>query len=106
MVTYAAEIGRLAVSTAGRDKGRMFVVVDIIDEQYVYIVDGDLRKKDRPKKKKLRHLKLCPDVLGGIATKLKTGEKVFDAEIRSAIRSCMRESDAEKGEATCQKATS
>jgi ribosomal protein L14E/L6E/L27E len=94
MVEYPVEIGRVAVSTAGRDKDRYFVVVDIIDDNYVYIVDGDLRTKDRPKKKKLRHLKLCPQVLDGIAGKLKGGARVFDAEIRSAIRSCKSESDA------------
>jgi ribosomal protein L14E/L6E/L27E len=94
MVEYPVEIGRVAVSTAGRDKDRYFVIVDIIDNNYVYIVDGDLRTKDRPKKKKLRHLKLCPQVLDGIAGKLKGGARVFDAEIRSAIRSCKNESDA------------
>lgn len=94
MVEYSVEIGRIAVSTAGRDKDRYFVIVDIIDDKYVYIVDGDLRTKDRPKKKKLRHLKLCPHVLDGIAGKLKGGARVFDAEIRSAIRSCKSENDA------------
>ena len=86
MVEYPIETGRLVFSTAGRDKGKIFMIMDIIDEQYVYIVDGDLRTKDRPKKKKIKHLKLCPQVLTGIAGKLKEGAKVFDAEIRSAIR--------------------
>ena len=94
MVEYPVEIGRVAVSTAGRDKGRYFVIIDIIDAQYVYIADGDLRTKGRPKKKKLRHLKLCPEVLDSIAAKLKEGTKVFDAEIRSAIRACKCESNA------------
>lgn len=105
MVEYPVEIGRLVKSAAGRDKGRYFVIIDIIDGQYVHIVDGDLRSKDRPKKKKLKHLKLCPEVLYGIAGKLKEGARVFDAEIRSAIRTSISESDAQKGEATCQKAT-
>lgn len=86
MIEYTVQVGRIVLSTAGRDKGRFFVILDIIDEQYVYIVDGYLRPKDRPKKKKLRHLKLCPEVLSGIAEKLGSGMKVFDAEIRSAIR--------------------
>lgn len=86
MVEYPVEIGRLAISTAGRDQGKIFMILDIIDKQYVYVVDGGLRTKERPKKKKLKHLKLCPEVLTGIAEKLKEGAKVFDAEIRSAIR--------------------
>ena len=105
MVEYPVEIGRLVKSAAGRDKGRYFVILDIIDENYVHIVDGDLRSKDRPKKKKLKHVKLCPEVLTGIAGKLKEGARVFDAELRSAIRASIGESDAQKGEVTCQKAT-
>lgn len=94
MVEYPVEIGRVAVSTAGRDKDRCFVITEIIDANYVYIADGELRTKDHPKKKKLKHLKLCPDVLDGIAGKLKGGARVFDAEIRSAIRSCRSGHDA------------
>lgn len=94
MVEYPVEIGRIAVSTAGRDKDRCFVIIDIIDEQYVYIADGMLRTKDRPKKKKVKHLRISPQVLDGIAAKLKAGARVFDAEIRSAIRACMSQNDA------------
>ena len=94
MVTYPAQVGRVAVSKAGRDTGRVFVIKQVIDTYYVYIVDGDLRKMDRPKKKKLKHLKLTEDVLDNIADKLKEGTKVFDAEIRSAIRSLQSGSDA------------
>ena len=94
MVLYPAEIGRVAVSKAGRDTGRVFVIIEVVDTHYVYIVDGDLRKIERPKKKKLKHLKLCEQVLQSIAEKLKTEKKVFDAEIRSAIRSLQSSSDA------------
>ncbi len=94
MVEYSVEIGRVAESTAGRDKGRLFVITGIIDGQYVYIADGDLRILDRPKKKKLRHLRLRPEVLQPIAEKLKGSLKVFDAEIRSALRACKEDVDA------------
>jgi len=94
MVPYPVQIGRIAVSKAGRDTGRVFVILEVIDTYYVYIVDGDLRKMDRPKKKKLKHLTLSEVVLRSIADKLKEGTKVFDAEIRSAIRSLQSGSDA------------
>ncbi|MBT3319184.1 MAG: RNA-binding protein [Clostridia bacterium] len=93
MVSYPVQVGRIAVSKAGRDTGRVFVIKQVIDTYYVYIVDGDLRKMDRPKKKKLKHLKLSENVLDSIADKLKEGTKVFDAEIRSAIRSLQSGSD-------------
>ena len=94
MVSYPVQVGRVAVSSAGRDAGRVFVVTQIVDAHYVYIADGNLRKIDHPKKKKLKHLKLSEQVLASIAGKLTDNAKVFDAEIRSAIRSLQSSSDA------------
>ncbi len=94
MVEYTVQIGRVAQSAAGRDKGRLFIIVNIVDEQYVYIADGDLRLLDRPKKKKLRHLRLRQEILQSIADKLKGGMKVFDAEVRSALRAVGDDADA------------
>jgi ribosomal protein L14E/L6E/L27E len=94
MVLYPVQVGRIAISKAGRDTGRVFVILEVIDTHYVYIVDGDLRKLERPKKKKLKHLKMTQNVLENIAQKLMNGTKVFDAEIRSAIRSLQSDSDA------------
>jgi len=37
----------------GRDKNRFFVIFDITDDGYVYLVDGKLRKIKKPKKKKI-----------------------------------------------------
>lgn len=50
--------GQLALSLAGRDKNRILLIVDKLDENYVLIADGQLRKIDNPKRKKLKHLKL------------------------------------------------
>ena len=85
MNTLRAIPGRLVRSKAGRDAGRYFVIIDVIDVNYVVIADGDLRRLSSPKKKKLKHLELRIDVLDSIAAKLDEGKKVFDAELRSAI---------------------
>ncbi len=53
--------GAIVRSKAGRDKFRFFVVVDVIDEKYCTIADGDLRKIDSPKKKKIMHLSFTND---------------------------------------------
>jgi len=50
--------GSVATSLAGRDKGRRFIVVGVLDEEYVLIADGRVRKIEKPKKKKLKHLKV------------------------------------------------
>ena len=48
----------VATSLAGRDKGRKFVIVGVLDDEHVYIADGKMRKIEKPKKKKLKHLKV------------------------------------------------
>ncbi|MBR6514482.1 MAG: KOW domain-containing RNA-binding protein [Clostridia bacterium] len=51
-------IGRIAVSTQGRDKGRAFIIVDTPEENFVMLCDGELRRLEKPKRKKLKHIKL------------------------------------------------
>lgn len=51
------EIGMLAKSKAGHDKGQTYVIFDV-DESYVYLIDGELRKMANPKKKKKKHVQL------------------------------------------------
>ena len=44
--------GMFAVSKAGHDKGRLYVIIEV-DDSYVYLADGRLRPLDKLKKKKL-----------------------------------------------------
>ena len=81
------EIGTVVTSTAGRDKGRSFIVVGIIDEQHVYVADGTLRKLENPKKKKLKHLQVHNIVIDSIKTKIYEKKQVFNAEIRNCLLS-------------------
>ncbi len=79
-------VGSVVFSKAGRDKGNFFMVLEILDDAYVNIVDGEIRKLDRPKRKKIKHLKNTNDVLETIAVKVIKGTKIFDAEVFSALR--------------------
>ena len=63
-------LGSIALSLAGRDKGRYFVVVGVIDENHVAVADGRKRKIEKPKKKKLKHLRICCETDGELATLL------------------------------------
>ena len=51
-------LGQIVFSKCGRDQGKPFVIVSIEDE-YVYLVDGNLRKVDNPKLKKHKHIQPC-----------------------------------------------
>ena len=52
--------GRVVLSTQGRDEGRYFIVLEVIDENFVLMADGLTRKIDHPKKKKIKHLRPKP----------------------------------------------
>jgi len=80
-------IGTVATSKAGRDKGRSFIIVGICDEQHVYVADGSLRKLEKPKKKKLKHLILQKTVIDGIKSKIYEKKQIFNAEIRNCLLS-------------------
>ncbi len=51
-------IGSLYVSVSGHDKGRIYVLTEVLDPLYVFVSDGVVRKLDNQKKKRLKHLKL------------------------------------------------
>lgn len=68
MSALCVEKGRLARSKAGRDAGRLCVVVEVIDEDFVLTCDGRLRTLDRPKKKRKKHLQPLPALYDALAS--------------------------------------
>ena len=80
-------LGQIVYSKAGRDFGRKFIVIGIIDETYLYISDGSLRRIEKPKKKKIKHLTMTIEVIEAIQMKLNKKEKVTNSEIRKALNS-------------------
>ena len=52
------QIYSVAVSLMGHDKGRLYLVVKVIDPEFVLVCDGKVRKTDNPKKKRFKHLKI------------------------------------------------
>lgn len=80
-------LGQIVSSRAGRDKDRYFIVVDIIDKEYVLLVDGSLRKTGNPKKKKIKHLKVHDFLADSIKDKLTNKENILDADFRKCLQS-------------------
>jgi ribosomal protein L14E/L6E/L27E len=78
------KVGSRVRSIAGRDKGVDFIVLGVNGE-YVLMADGDLRKVDNPKKKKLKHIQASSDFSAFIADKLEATGKVTNAEVRKAL---------------------
>ncbi len=82
--------GDIVRSKAGRDKDRYFIVLRC-EDIFAYVCDGDLRKTDKPKKKKLKHLKNSGVSSEYIKTKLEAGEKITNAELRRSVTEFLEE---------------
>ncbi|MCT4634337.1 MAG: KOW domain-containing RNA-binding protein [Firmicutes bacterium] len=85
VTTKDFELGQYVFSKAGRDSGRPFIVIKVVDENFLMIVDGDLRKVDNPKLKKVKHLRMIDDVSLIVKDKIIKGEKISNALVRREI---------------------
>ena len=85
MNSFPMEVGRVVFSKAGRDQGHYFVVVDVIDEDYVAIANGCQRKVDNPKKKKIKHLAAQKEIFEEIREKIFSKKRIFDSEVRNRL---------------------
>ena len=81
------QIGDIVYSRAGRDQGRYFLVIGLVDEQYVLIADGKLRRLETPKRKKVKHLRALPPQNLRVCEKVRNGEKLTNSEIRREMAS-------------------
>ena len=82
------EKGQIVYSKNGRDKGRAFIVVDF-DNEYLFLVDGQLRKLEKPKKKKIKHVQSCKKVEESIKYKIENNLYLNDADVRKALAAYM-----------------
>ena len=80
------EPGRVVLSKAGRDKGKFFIVLNVLEDgRYAEIADGDLRKITKTKKKKVIHIHAKPDLALDIKIKLQNKSVILDSEIRKYL---------------------
>ena len=64
-------LGSIAISLAGRDKDGVFIIVGVLDEGYVLAADGKKRKIEKPKKKRMKHIRTVRSADGDLATLIK-----------------------------------
>ena len=50
MERLSFEVGRVVLSRQGRDAGRFFIILQVVDDQFVMMADGLTRKLAHPKK--------------------------------------------------------
>ena len=77
--------GTVVRSKAGRDEDRHFIVLSIENDEFVKVADGDLRKAEKPKLKRIKHLYVTEELVSSLHKKLLAGERVENHEIRSSL---------------------
>ena len=78
------EIGRVVESRQGRDAGRFFVILQVVDEEFVLMADGLTRKLDHLKKKKVKHLRAKPVRMDEL-TELAATNRLKDSDVRTFL---------------------
>ncbi len=76
--------GIAVISKKGRDKGRLFMVLYELDADFVMICDGDLRKLERPKKKRRKHLSPTSLELKELTALYRLG-RLKNSDVRTAL---------------------
>ena len=74
-------ISDVVTSTAGRDEGKLFYVIDC-DEVFLKLANGKDRTLEKPKLKKRKHARLVLRSETRVAEKLRRGDKVLNSELR------------------------
>ena len=74
-------ISDVVVSTAGREEGKLFYVINE-DQQFLYLANGKDRTLDKPKRKKRKHVQKVLRSETRVAEKIRSGDKVLNGELR------------------------
>jgi large subunit ribosomal protein L14e len=77
--------GQIVQVLRGRDHGRHAVIVEVLDDRYVKIADGDRRSYDQAKRKNLLHLQLLNEVSPEVAESLRETGRVTNGKLRHAL---------------------
>ena len=82
-------IADVVSSTAGRDQGELFYVLET-DDQFVTLVNGKNRPVEKPKRKKRKHVEKVLRSETRVAEKIRSGDKVLNGELRRDLASLSR----------------
>lgn len=78
-------IGKFATSKAGHDKTKLYIIMKE-DTEYVYLVDGELKTLEKPKKKSKKHIQIINRVDENIQNKLELKQIIYNEDIKRAIK--------------------
>ncbi|WP_101846996.1 KOW domain-containing RNA-binding protein [Halobacillus sp. Marseille-P3879] len=93
-------IGQVVRIVQGREAGQYAVIIDILEDRFLLLADGEKRKYDRPKKKNLQHVQLMDFVSPEVQDSLLETGRVTNGKLRFAVSKYVNEevTDLEKGD--------
>ena len=74
-------ISDVVMTTAGRDAGQWFYVIDA-DPVFLLLANGKDRTLEKPKRKKRKHVEKVLRSETRVAEKLRNGDRVLNSELR------------------------
>jgi ribosomal protein L14E/L6E/L27E len=95
------QVGQLVKVLKGRDAGDVYVIIDIVDDRFVLIANGDKRKFDQPKRKNAQHLELQSMISSEVVQSLQESGRVTNGKLRYAVSTYIASANAnaeEKGD--------
>lgn len=82
--------GKFVMSAAGHDSGKVFIVIGNAENGSVFIADGKVRKIEKPKTKKLKHLIVLEIPKAKIA---ETPEELNNSMLRKELKRISAEAE-------------
>lgn len=76
----------VVISTAGRDEGNVYLIKEIVDKEYVLLIDGKTKPISKPKKKKIKHILSLNQVENELESIFEDKSKINDGEIRKILK--------------------
>ena len=91
-----SHISDVVASTAGRDQGKWFYVIDE-DPIYLTLANGKDRTLEKPKRKKRKHTRKVLRSETRVADKIRSGDKVLNSELRRDLAFLARDTSDNLG---------
>ena len=85
------QIGQIVRVTKGREKNQYAVIINIIDDRFVLLADGEKRKYNRPKKKNINHIEQTNFISSEVRESLLETNRVSNGKLRFAIAKYRKE---------------
>ncbi|WP_156291746.1 KOW domain-containing RNA-binding protein [Oceanobacillus salinisoli] len=84
-------LGQVVRVLQGREAGQYMIIIELVDDRYVLLADGEKRKTNRPKKKNLHHIEVMDYISPEVQNSLLETGRVTNGKLRFAISKFMSE---------------